>query len=121
MRKLLFVLTLLVWGIPVTSVVAEQGTSVARAQHEDMSVMQAFAAQQAEEGEAVKISDKEKHQWLFFMGAALLLLLLMTASLGIAMGVYGKQVFVAHMLTAGFAVTLAIAHAVAATVWFYPF
>jgi hypothetical protein len=37
------------------------------------------------------------------------------------MGVYGKQVFVAHMITAGLSVTLAIAHAVAALVWFNPF
>ena len=86
-----------------------------------MNVMQAFAELQAAEGEAVKISDQEKHQWLFIMGTTLLVLLLTTAALGIAMGVYGKQVFVAHMITAGLSVTLAIAHAVAALVWFNPF
>jgi len=122
MRKLLLLLGLFVVLFPLGTVLAEQlSASEAPDQREDMSVMQAFAAQQAEEGEAVKISDKEKHQWLFFMGAMLLILLLATASLGIAMGVYGKQVFVAHMVTAGFSVTLAIAHAVAAMVWFYPF
>lgn len=91
------------------------------APYDDMSVMKAFAALQAVEGDAVKISDKEKHQWLFLMGVTLLILLLATASLGIAMGIYGKDVFVPHMVCAGLAVTLAIGHAVTAMVWFYPF
>jgi hypothetical protein len=121
-----FVCLLFVLLFPVNSALALQSPATAdnhepSAQRGDMNVMQAFAAQQAEEGEAVKISDQEKHQWLFIMGATLLILLLTTASLGIAMGVYGKQVFVAHMITAGLSVTLAIAHAVAALVWFNPF
>ena len=87
----------------------------------DMSVMQSFADKKAEVGEAVKISDQRKHQWLFVMGVTLLILLLTTAALGIAMGIYGKPVFVAHMITAGLSLTLAIAHAVAALVWFNPF
>ena len=87
----------------------------------DMSVMQSFADKQDEVGEAVKISDQRKHQWLFVMGVTLLILLLTTAALGIAMGIYGKPVFVAHMITAGLSLTLAIAHAVAALVWFNPF
>jgi len=89
--------------------------------HADMSVMQSFADKQAELGEAVRISDQRKHQWLFVMGVTLLILLLTTAALGIAMGIYGKPVFVAHMITAGLSLTLAIAHAVAALVWFNPF
>jgi len=91
------------------------------AHNQDMNVMQSFAAQQAVEGEAVKISNQEKHRWLFIMGLALLILIITTASLGIAMGVFGKELFVAHMLTAGLSVTLAIAHAVVAVVWFNPF
>jgi len=48
-------------------------------------------------------------------------LLLVTGGLGVAMGVYGKQVFVAHMICAGLSMTLAIAHAIVGIVWFYPF
>lgn len=87
----------------------------------DITVMQTFSAQEIEVGEAVRISDTRKHIILFAMGIALLVFLLLTAILGIAMGVYGKQVFVPHMLLAGFSVTLAIAHSVVAIVWFNPF
>jgi hypothetical protein len=58
---------------------------------------------------------------MFAMGIALLLLVIATASLGIAMALYGKQVFVAHMVCAGMSVFLSIAHAVTAIVWFFPF
>lgn len=122
MTSLRIVLGLLMFVLSFSAQATEPGSPLQEpASHTDMSVMEAFAAQQAEEGEAVKISDQEKHRWLFIMGAALLILLLTTAALGIAMAIYGKQVFVAHMLTAGFSVTLAIAHAVAAIVWFNPF
>ena len=87
----------------------------------DIGVIQSFADEQVQEGEAVKISDQRKHFWLFVMGVMLLTLILLTATLGIMMGIYGKDVFVAHMLTAGLTVTLALAHAIAAIVWFNPF
>lgn len=87
----------------------------------DSHVLEAFTQQQEIEGEAVKISDEEKQRILFIMGATLLLLLLSTAGVGVAMGVYGKQVFVVHMVLAALSVTLAIAHSVAAVVWFFPF
>lgn len=61
-----------------------------------------------------------KHQILFLMGITLLVSILTTVGLGVAMAVYGKQVFVPHMLFAGFSATLAIVHAVVAIVWFYP-
>ncbi len=66
------------------------------------------------------ISTKRKHQILFWMGGALLILILLAAAFGIAMGIFGKDVFVWHILFAGLASTLAIAHAVVAFVWFYP-
>jgi len=87
----------------------------------DADVMSAFASQEIIVGQAVEISKKEKHSILFFMGVSLLIFLLVTAALGIAMGVYGKQVFIPHMIFAGFSVTLALAHSVVAIVWFYPF
>ena len=66
------------------------------------------------------ISTQRKHVILFWMGGALLILVLMAAGFGVAMGVFGKDVFVWHILSAGLATTLAIAHAVVAFVWFYP-
>ena len=66
------------------------------------------------------ISTQRKHEILFWMGGALLLLIGVAVSFGVAMGVFGKDVFVWHVLSAGLATTLAIAHAVVAFVWFYP-
>jgi hypothetical protein len=58
---------------------------------------------------------------MFGLGAPLLILLLITGSLGVAMGVYGKPVYLAHMVCAGLSVTLAIVHAIVGLVWFRPF
>lgn len=120
MRELLRVAVIVIVMLPWQALPAAPETEGLRHQG-DISIVQAFADQQAEEGQAVKISDQRKHFWLFIMGLSLLVLILMTASAGIMMGVYGKDVFVAHMLLAGLTVTLAIAHAVAAIVWFNPF
>jgi len=61
-------------------------------------------------------------RWVMFaLGAPLLLLVLVTAGLGIAMGVYGKPVYLAHMICAGLSVTLAVVHAIVGLVWFNPF
>ncbi len=66
------------------------------------------------------ISTQRKHQILFWMGGSLLLLIFFAAGFGIAMGIFGKDVFIWHVLSAGLATTLAIAHGVVAFVWFYP-
>lgn len=58
---------------------------------------------------------------MFLLGVPLLILLLITGALGIAMGIYGKQVFVLHMIFAGLTVTLAFVHAIVGVIWFYPF
>ena len=87
----------------------------------DIEVIQSFNEKHVEEGEAVRISDKRKHVILFLMGVTLLVFILATAVLGVVMGVYGKPLFIPHMLMAGFSVTLAIAHSIAAIVWFFPF
>jgi len=64
----------------------------------------------------------QMRRWVMFgLGAPLLILLLITGSLGIAMGVYGKPVYLAHMVCAGLSVTLAIVHAIVGLVWFRPF
>lgn len=84
-------------------------------------VIKSFVEIERVQGAARKISDERKHQILFMMGVLLLVLVLTTASLGIAMGIYAKPVFVAHMVSAGLTTTLAVAHAIVAMVWFSPF
>ena len=86
----------------------------------EAQVMQSFEHQE-EEKHSKALSDKQKHRIMFLLGVPLLLILLAAGGLGIAMGVYGKQVFVLHMILAGLAVTLAIIHAIVGLVWFYPF
>ena len=100
---------------------ASTETTVTAKEGSDLAVMEAFTRNPIIEGEAVRIERKQKHQILFFMGVSLLVLILTTAYYGIAMGVYGKQVFIRHMIFAGLSVTLAVAHSVVAIVWFFPF
>jgi hypothetical protein len=68
-----------------------------------------------------KQGDQTRRWVMFGLGAPLLLLLLATGALGIAMGVYGKPVYLAHMICAGLSITLAIVHAIVGLVWFLPF
>ena len=89
--------------------------------NESQQVMQGFVNKEHVISEHVLIETKQKHQILFFMGITLLVLILATAGFGIAMAVFGKQVFVPHMICAGGTVFLAMAHAVTAIVWFFPF
>lgn len=101
-----------IWAPAVFAATEEQDSS---------QVMQAFTSTEVKEGAAVVIADQTKREIMFFMGIPLLLLIAATTALGVAMGVYGKPVFLAHMICAGFTVTLAVAHAVVGIVWFYPF
>jgi len=87
----------------------------------DTQVMHAFTLQEREGREALAVPERQKHLILFIMGAALLIFIVITAALGVAMALYGKRVFIPHMIFAGFSVTLAIVHAVVAVVWFFPF
>jgi predicted RND superfamily exporter protein len=64
---------------------------------------------------------KRKQEIMFIMGIPLLVMLIATAVLGIAMGVFGKKVFVAHMVLASLSLCLAVAHAIVGLVWFFPF
>ena len=84
-------------------------------------VIQSFNTDGSAKSELVAIEDKTKRLVMFIMGVPLLILLFATAALGVAMGVYGKQVFVPHMVCAGLSLTLALGHAVVGIVWFYPF
>ncbi len=84
-------------------------------------ILQAFNKQHRDEEHEKSIPQKEKQQIMFLMGVVLFVLVLITGALGLAMGLYGKQVYVQHMLFAGLSVSMAIAHAIVGLVWFYPF
>ena len=88
---------------------------------DESQVMHAFTSQEVKDSDIIAIDDKQKRVVMFFLGVPLLILLFATGALGIAMGVYGKQVFLAHMICAGLSMTLALGHAVVGIVWFYPF
>lgn len=88
---------------------------------EKSEIIEGFIAHQSQEHGVKAVSDHRRHQILFVMGALLLTGIITTASLGVAMGIFGKEVFLAHMVSAGLTVFLAAAHAVAAMVWFFPF
>jgi len=96
-------------------------TAFAQNSERVLQTFEAEAAKKAQISEQFRLTTKEKHTILFVMGIALLIGILTTAALGVAMGVYGKPVFVAHMVAAGLTVTLAIVHAIVAIVWFFPF
>jgi hypothetical protein len=91
-----------------------------QAPNDGAQVLQSFehpaAAAPASEG-----GDLTRRWVMFGLGAPLLILVLVTAGLGVAMGVYGKPVYLAHMICAGLSVTLAIVHAIVGMVWFLPF
>lgn len=118
--------SLRVFGAVLAVVYSMLGTSPAYAAEvpssgESVQILQAFNKQHSESEHAKSISDKDKQKVMFLLGVLLLTLVLITGGLGIAMGVYGKPYFVAHMVCAGLSITLAIAHAIVGLVWFYPF
>lgn len=95
-------------------------TSDTPAEPNSTEVLRSF--DRAGAGAAADAATEKSRRWvMFFMGAPLLVLLLVTAGLGIAMGVYGKQVYVPHMVFAGLSLTLAFVHAIVGLVWFRPF
>ena len=87
----------------------------------ETQVIQAFTSQDDIESNIIKIDDQRKRQIMFAMGVPLLIFILITAGLGIAMGIFGKDVYIAHMIFAGLSLTLALGHAIVGLVWFWPF
>ncbi len=83
-------------------------------------IMQSFE-QNAHPDSPSNSADATRRWVMFALGAPLLVLILVTAGLGIAMGIYGKPVYLAHMICAGLVVTLAFVHAIVGIVWFRPF
>lgn len=88
---------------------------------DSVQLMEAFEQKSTRIEDANVLSDHKKHVVMFLMGVPLLILILITGALGVAMVVYGKHVFMLHMIFAGLTVTLALAHLVTGLVWFYPF
>ncbi len=84
-------------------------------------VMEAFEQQASKINIDKPSTIQKKHLTMFLLGVPLLILLLITGALGIAMGIYGKQVFMLHMISAGLTITLAFVHAIVGVIWFYPF
>lgn len=88
---------------------------------DSVQVMEAFERQTDQAQVETSPGDQKKRLIMFVIGVPLLILLLITGALGIAMAVYGKQVFVLHMIFAGLTATLAVVHVIVGLVWFYPF
>ncbi len=87
-----------------------------------VQVLEAFDRQQAQRVDsAAAIGDRKKHLIMFLLGIPLLILLLTTGAVGIAMGIFGKPLFLLHMILAGLTMTLALVHVIVGLVWFYPF
>ena len=117
------VLILIAFSLPLYNAYAADAVSPTTPATSDSAtdVLSAFNKDQAKPSNIVSIPEKKKRLIMFYMGVPLLIFILLTAALGIAMGMYGKPVYVPHMICAGLSVTLAIAHAVVGIVWFYPF
>ena len=117
---LIILSVLLLFGLSKLSF-AQQAQESTISNSDTTGIMTSFTEKEEALGDAVAISDKRKHQVLFIMGIFLLIFIFTTAILGLRMVLFGKEVFVAHMIFAGGSVFLATAHAVTAIVWFFPF
>lgn len=111
---------LLVASLSLLSILPAHAEEASQA-GDSAQILQAFNRQHREAEHAKSITDKDKQRIMFLLGTVLITFVLITGGLGIAMGLYGKPVFVAHMIFAGLSVTLAIVHAIVGVVWFYPF
>jgi hypothetical protein len=112
---------ILVALLSILSVLPAHAEDASQAGDNSAQILQAFNRQHRDAEHAKSITDKDKQRIMFLLGVVLITLVLITGGLGIAMGLYGKPVFVAHMVFAGLSVTLAIVHAIVGLVWFYPF
>ena len=123
--RLLFLLALfpmlLVMSQPSLAAPSGSARQGSTSMQQDLGAMQAFNDTHADEEGLLKVKAKERHEILFFMGLALIITLVITVLFGLSMVLGGKQVFVWHMIFAGISVTLALAHAVTAIIWFSPF
>jgi len=85
-------------------------------------ILEEFSRQQPQrQARATTIAVHERQVIMFSIGTVLLILLVSTASVGIAVAVFGKPLFLVHMILAGLTVTVAIVHVIVGVVWFFPF
>lgn len=85
-------------------------------------ILEEFGRQQPQHAErATSIAEHERQVIMFSIGAVLLILLISTASVGISVAVFGKPLFLLHMILAGLTVTMALVHVIVGLVWFFPF
>jgi hypothetical protein len=85
-------------------------------------ILEEFGRQQPQgPSRATTIAEHERQVIMFSIGAVLLMLLISTASIGIAVAVFGKPLFLVHMILAGLTVTVALVHVIVGLVWFFPF
>lgn len=111
-----------IWCIlSVGTVLADTEKNPESSTESEAQIIQKFTSKDNIESEIVTISDQRKRQVMFAMGVPLLLFIIITVSLGVAMGVFGKDVYIAHMVFAGLSLTLALGHAIVGLVWFWPF
>jgi hypothetical protein len=106
----------------ISPCVAVAAQSTDNSQANGVRMLEQFDQQQVKKVKGTgAISEHEKQVIIFALGAPLAVLLLITGGLGIATGVYGKELFVPHMIFAGLTITLAFAHVIVGLVWFFPF
>jgi len=121
-RVFLLRFAMIFMAVSMTNLIVPQAHAEESSQSGDSAqILQAFNQQHQQAERAKTITEKDKQRIMFLLGVVLITLVLITGGLGIAMGLYGKPVFVAHMVFAGLSITLAIVHAIVGVVWFYPF
>lgn len=119
--SLVFIISIIILVFPGLLSASEETQSQEPTSESEAQIIQKFTSTQSTESEIVTISDQRKRQVMFAMGVPLLLFIIITVGLGIAMGVFGKDVYIAHMVFAGLSLTLALGHAIVGLVWFWPF
>ncbi len=121
-KTLMLELAFLIWIVLLsTTTFAQTKVQTASSSIESQSeVISAFTASEINQKEQDS-ETKFRRQFIFAMGVILLIFIFSTAYFGLSMALFDKQVFVPHMICAGVTVFLALAHAVVAIVWFFPF
>lgn len=87
-----------------------------------VQILQQFSRQPPQgPARSTTIAEHERQVIMFTIGSVLLVLLISTASVGIAVAAFGKPLFLVHMILAGLTVTVALVHVIVGVVWFFPF
>jgi hypothetical protein len=86
-----------------------------------VQILEEFGRPPQTAARATTIAEHERQVIMFTIGTVLLILLISTASVGIAVAAFGKPLFLLHMILAGLTVTMALVHVIVGVVWFFPF